>query len=88
MKTIAYKRAVKIVGEPYRGKPDVRFDEGVQGISLVTYNDGELQRLHEDSTLLYVLNRWRIIVISRGEIHCGTNKFTTPKEYLEWWKKK
>jgi len=54
VKTIAYKRAVKIVGEPYRGKPDVRFDEGVQGISLVTYNDGELQRLHEDSTLLGV----------------------------------
>jgi len=54
VKTIAYKRAVKIVEEPYRGKPDVRFDEGVQGIALVTYNDGELQRLHEDSTLLGV----------------------------------
>lgn len=26
--SIADKRMVKVVGEPYRGKPDVRFDEG------------------------------------------------------------
>ena len=25
------KRMGKVVGEPYRGKPDVRFDEGAKG---------------------------------------------------------
>jgi len=29
--TIADKLTKKIVGEPYRGKPDVRFDEGAEG---------------------------------------------------------
>ena len=29
--TIADKRMGKVVGEPYRGKPDVRFDEGTKG---------------------------------------------------------
>jgi len=24
----------KIVGEPYRGKPDVRFDEGAEGMKV------------------------------------------------------
>ena len=28
MTTIADKLTGKVVGEPYRGKPDVRFDEG------------------------------------------------------------
>jgi hypothetical protein len=31
MTTIADKLAGKVVGEPYRGKPDVRFDEGTEG---------------------------------------------------------
>jgi len=29
--TVADNPAGKVVGEPYRGKPDVRFDEGVKG---------------------------------------------------------
>ena len=28
------KHMGKIVGEPYRGKPDVRFDEGAKGMRL------------------------------------------------------
>jgi hypothetical protein len=32
MTTIADKLAGKVVGEPYRGKPDVRFDEGAKGM--------------------------------------------------------
>jgi len=28
--TVADKPMEKIVGEPYRGKPDVRFDEGAE----------------------------------------------------------
>ena len=31
MTTIADKLTEKVVGEPYRGKPDVRFDEGAKG---------------------------------------------------------
>jgi hypothetical protein len=31
MTTIADKLTGKVVGEPYRGKPDVRFDEGAKG---------------------------------------------------------
>jgi len=31
MTTIAAKLTEKVVGEPYRGKPDVRFDEGAKG---------------------------------------------------------
>ena len=29
--TVTDKRMGKVVGEPYRGKPDVRFDEGTKG---------------------------------------------------------
>ena len=29
--TVADKRTGKVVGEPYRGKPDLRFDEGTKG---------------------------------------------------------
>ncbi len=29
--TVADKPMGKVVGEPYRGKPDVRFDEGAKG---------------------------------------------------------
>ena len=29
--TVADKSTGKVVGEPYRGKPDVRFDEGAKG---------------------------------------------------------
>jgi hypothetical protein len=29
--TVADKFMGKVVGEPYRGKPDVRFDEGAKG---------------------------------------------------------
>ena len=30
--TVADKPMGKVVGEPYRGKPDVRFDEGAKGM--------------------------------------------------------
>ena len=29
--TVTDKPMGKVVGEPYRGKPDVRFDEGAEG---------------------------------------------------------
>jgi len=29
--TVADKHSGKVVGEPYRGKSDVRFDEGTEG---------------------------------------------------------
>ena len=29
--TVTDKPMEKVVGEPYRGKPDVRFDEGAEG---------------------------------------------------------
>ncbi len=29
--TVTDKHMGKVVGEPYRGKPDVRFDEGTKG---------------------------------------------------------
>jgi hypothetical protein len=29
--TVTDKRMGKVVGEPYRGEPDVRFDEGAKG---------------------------------------------------------
>ena len=32
MTTITDKHTENVVGKPYRGKPDVRFDEGVEGI--------------------------------------------------------
>jgi hypothetical protein len=34
MTTIADKLTEKVVGEPYRGKPDVRFDEGAKGTGM------------------------------------------------------
>jgi hypothetical protein len=48
----------KIVGEPYRGKPDVRFDEGAKGKRptgnppLATVNTYLFQSPHGCSTLL------------------------------------
>ena len=30
--TVTDKPTGKVVGEPYRGKPDVRFDEGAKGM--------------------------------------------------------
>jgi hypothetical protein len=48
----------KIVGEPYRGKPDVRFDEGAKGKRptgnppLATVNTHLIQSPHGCSTLL------------------------------------
>ena len=32
MTTITDKHTENVIGKPYRGKPDVRFDEGVEGI--------------------------------------------------------
>ena len=29
--TVTDKRMGKVIGEPYRGKPDVRFEEGTKG---------------------------------------------------------
>ncbi len=31
MATIIDKHTENVVGKPYRGKPDVRFDEGIKG---------------------------------------------------------
>jgi len=48
----------KIVGEPYRGKPDVRFDERAKGMRptgnppLATVNTHLIQPQHQCSTLL------------------------------------
>jgi len=52
------KHMGKIVGEPYRGKPDVRFDEGAKGKGptgnppLATVNTHLFQSPHGCSTLL------------------------------------
>ena len=33
--TVADRRAGKVVGKPYWGKPDVRFDEGAEGTAVM-----------------------------------------------------
>jgi len=43
--TVADKFMGKVVGEPYRGKLDVRFDEGAKGMKIESL-------LHRGSTLL------------------------------------
>ena len=32
--TVSDKRMVNVIGKPYRGEPDVRFDEGSKGMRL------------------------------------------------------
>ena len=47
MTTIADKLTEKVVGEPYRGKPDVRFDEGAKGTGMARIEapaEGESRR--------------------------------------------
>jgi hypothetical protein len=47
MTTIADKLTEKVVGEPYRGKPDVRFDEGAKGTGMARIEapaDGQSRR--------------------------------------------
>ncbi len=46
--TVADKHMGKVVGEPYRGKPDVRFEEGDEGIE-------ESKALSCTGALLYLI---------------------------------
>ena len=36
----------KVIGKPYRGKPDVRFDEGAKGNALLFWASSQMLKEH------------------------------------------
>jgi len=51
MTTIADNLTEKVAGEPYRGKPDVRFDEGAKGTGMARIEAPAMRESHRQQLL-------------------------------------